>query len=70
MKWRASSEGGGAARDVEPERCRLAGMVFFGAIMVIDGSKSKKKNAHKKKQEKKGRNKNLLEGKSVNRGYL
>ena len=32
---------------MEPERCRLAGTVFFGAIKVIDGSKSEKKNAHK-----------------------
>ena len=54
---------------MEPERCRLAGTVFFGAIKVIDGSKSKK-NAHKKKQETKGRTKNRLDGKSVRRGYL
>ena len=58
MKRRISSEGGGAARDVEPEWCRLAGAVFLGAIVVTDGSKFEKKNAHKKKQETKGRSKN------------
>ena len=28
---------------MEPKRCHLAGTVFFGAIMVTNGSKSKKK---------------------------
>ena len=55
MKWRGSSGGGGVTRDVEPERCRLAGMVFLGAVVVTYGLKSEKKNAHKKKQEINGR---------------
>ena len=43
---------------MEPEWCRLVGTVFFGAIVVTDGLKfEKKKNAHKKKQETKGRTK-------------
>ena len=58
MKRRGSSGGGGATLDVEPEWCRLAGTVFLGAIVVNDGSKFEKKNAHKKKQETKGRTKN------------
>ena len=70
MKRRGSFGGGGAARDVEPERCRLARMVFLGAIIVIDGSKSEKKNAHEKKNETKGRTKNCLEGTNVRRWYL
>ena len=58
-----SSGRGGVARDVELELCRLAGMVFLGTIIVIDGLKSeKKKNAQKKKQETKGCTKNCLEG--------
>ena len=43
MKRRGSSGGEGATRDVEPERCRLAGTVFLGTIIVTDGSKSEKK---------------------------
>ena len=71
MKRCRLSGGGGAAWDVEPEQCRLAVTVFLGAIVVTDDSKSeKKKNAHKKKQETKGRTKNCLEGKSVRYGYL
>ena len=58
MKRRGSSGEGGASRDVEPEQCCLAGTVFLGSIVVTDGSKSVKKNAHKKKQETKGRTKN------------
>ena len=58
MKRRGSSEGGGATRDVESERCHLVGTVFLGAIVVTDSSKSEKKNAHKKKQETKGCTKN------------
>ena len=64
MKRRRSSEGGGAAWDVEPEQCRLAGTTFFDAIVVTDGSKSeKKKSAHKKKQETKGCTKKTFGGK-------
>ena len=43
MKRRGSFGGGGAAWDVESERCRLAKTVFLGAIVVTGGSKSKKK---------------------------
>ena len=57
MKRRGLSGGGGAAQDVEPEWCCLAGIVFLGAIVVTDGSESEKKNAHKKKQETKCRTK-------------
>ena len=69
MKWCGSAGGGGAAWDVELKRCRLAGIVFFGAIMVTDGSKSETKctqeaigneGAHQKR----------LEGKSIRCGYL
>ena len=70
MKRRGSSGGGGATRDVELERCRLVGTVFFSAIIVIDGLKYEKKNAHKKKHETKGHTKNCLEGINVLRGYL
>ena len=34
MNRRGSSEGGGAAREVEPERCLLARVDFLGAIRV------------------------------------
>ena len=70
MKQRGLAGVGGAAQDVEPKRRRLAGTVFFGAIIVTDGSKSGKRNAHKKKQKTKGRTKNCLEGTNVFRGYL
>ena len=69
MNQRVLSGGGGATSDVEPERCRLAGTVFLGAIIVTDDSKSEK-NAHKKKQETKGRTKNCFEGANVRCGYL
>ena len=46
MKRCGSSGGGGAARDVEPERCHLVGTVFLGAIVVTDSSKSEKKKMH------------------------
>ena len=70
MKRCRSTEGRGAARGVEPERCYLAGMVFLGTVIVIDGSKSEKKNAHKKKEETNGRTKNCLEGTIFRHGYL
>ena len=53
---------------MERERCRLAGTVFLGAIIVTNGSKSEKK-AHKKKHETNGCTKNCLEGIIVRRGY-
>ena len=63
MKRCGSSGGGGAAWDVEPERCLLAGTVFLGAIVVTDGSKSeKKKMAHKKNRRRWGTQK-WVEGK-------
>ena len=37
MNRRRSSGGGGFARDVEPERCRLAGTIFLGARVVAVG---------------------------------
>ena len=43
---------------MESKWCLLAGIVFLGVIVVTDGSKSEKKNAHKKKQETKGPTKN------------
>ena len=63
MKWHGSSEGGGAARDVEPELCCLAGTVFLGAIVVTNGSKSEIKNAHKKKIGDEGAHQKWEEGK-------
>ena len=51
MKQRGSSEGGGAAWDVEPERCRLAGTFFLGAIVVMEDLKSEKKNGTQEEQE-------------------
>ena len=62
MNRRGSSGGGGAARDVEPERCRLDGTVFLGAIIVAVGKKYAKtahqtragdEGPHKKRVEKK-----------------
>ena len=70
MKRCGSSEGGGAAWDAKPERCSLVAKVFLGAIVVTDGSKSEKKNAHKKEQETKGRTKNRRGEKNSHRGYL
>ena len=70
MKGHGSSGGGGSTLDVEPKQCRLVGTVFLGSIIVTDGSKSEKKNAHNKKQETKGHTKNCLEGTNVLRGYL
>ena len=43
MKRCGSVGGGGAAWDVESERCCLDGTVFFGAIVVTDGLKSETK---------------------------
>ena len=43
MKRRGSAGGGGAAWDVESERCCLAGTVFFGAIVVTNVLKSETK---------------------------
>ena len=70
MKQRGLAGVGGAAQDVEPKRCRLDRTVFFGAIIVTDGLKSGKRNAHKNKKKTKGRTKNYLEGTNVCRGYL
>ena len=70
MKWCGSSRGGGAAWDVESERCRLAGTVFLGAIVVTNGLKSEKKNGTQEEQETMGRTKKRLERKSVRHGYL
>ena len=55
---------------MEPERYRLAGTTFLGSIVVTDGTKFEKKNAHKKKQETKGRTKNGRREKNGHRGYL
>ena len=55
---------------MEPDQCRLAGTVFLGAIVVTNGSKSKKKNAHKKKQGTKACTKNRWKEKNGHRGYL
>ena len=63
MKRFRSFGGGGATWDVESERCRLAGTVFLGTIVVTDGSKSKK-NAHKKNRRRWGTQKRV-EGKKM-----
>ena len=39
-----SSRGGGAARDVEPDRCRLAGVDLLGAMEVEPGVQICKNN--------------------------
>ena len=70
MKGRGSSGGGGATLDVELKRCLLAWIVFLVAIIVTDGSKSQKTNAHNKETGDKGDTKNCLEGTNVLRGYL
>ena len=43
VKRCGSAGGGGAALYMDPEQCRLAGTVLFGAIVIIDCSKSKTK---------------------------
>ena len=59
MNQRGSSGRGGSARNVEPERCRLDGTVFLGAIVVAVGLKStEKKNAHQTRARDKGSHKN------------
>ena len=70
MNQRGSSGEGGVARDVEPERCRLAGTVFLGAIVVAVGYKSTKKTHTRQEQETKGRTKNGWREKMDSRGYL
>ena len=42
MNQRGSFGGGGVAYEVEPERCRLAGTDFLGAMVVVIWSKSTK----------------------------
>ena len=42
MNRRGLSEGGGSARDVEPEQYRLAGTDFLGAMVVNFSSQSAK----------------------------
>ena len=70
MKQRGSFGGEGVAWDVEPERCHLVGIVFLGAIVVTDGSKSKKKKmAHKKHRRRWGAQKRV-EGKNSHLSYL
>ena len=69
MKRRGLVGGGGAVRDVEPERCRLAGTVFFGAIVVTDGLKSETK-CKQEAMRNEGAHQKCLEGKSFRRGYL
>ena len=73
MSQRGSSGEGGAARDVEPERCCLVGMDFLGAIIVAVGFKSakkKKKKRHTKQEQKmKGHTKNRWGKKMDSRGY-
>ena len=71
MKQCGSSGGGGVARDVEPERCRLDGTVFLGAIVVTDGSKSEKKKCTQEETRDKGAQQKKGGGKkSGHRGYL
>ena len=55
MNQRGSSGEGGAARDVEPERCRLVGTDFLGAIIVAVGYKYAKKKKKKKNTPNKSR---------------
>ena len=47
-----SSRGGGAAREVEPDRCPLAGVDFLGAIAVELGMQISKKNKKRDRKRK------------------
>ena len=67
MKRRGSSGGGGAAWDVEPERCRLARKIFLGAMVVMDDSKFEKKKWHTRRIGDDGAHKNEWREKN---GYL
>ena len=55
--------------DVEQEQCRLAGTVFFGAIVVTEGSKFETKCTQEAIGDE-GAHQKHLEGKSVRHGYL
>ena len=69
MKRRGLSGGGGAAQDVEPEWCCLAGIVFLGAIVVTDGSESEKK-MHTRRNRRRSVEQKLVEGKNGHRGVF
>ena len=51
MNRYGSSEGGGAARELEPDRFRLAQVDFLGAMEVDLWSRSTKKKKKKKTRE-------------------
>ena len=65
----SSSEGGGSARDVELERCCLAGTDFLGAMVVnFDSQSAKIRNQTQTGDER--AQENLLKGKLDGRGGI
>ena len=61
MKWNGSSGVQGATQDVKLEQCRLAGIVFLGAIVVTDGSKSEKRKKEKKRHTRRNRRRRVAQ---------
>ena len=65
MKRHRSSGVGGAARDVEPERCYLNGIIFLGVIVVTDSSKSEKKKCTQEEIGDEGAHQKRVDGKTL-----